>query len=156
MVNQNDIELMIEKIKDIFYEEVSIKFDEQSGISEIDEGLFFSRINESLKSFFDVNSKNNTIPIDRKLIELEDLFEHPCLSYSKVTYYINNRGRNWILPTISDFENLPVEVKKNFTNDLYWSSTPYDHYNYWAFSFKRNKKVIVNINHYCYVILKRC
>lgn len=61
-----------------------------------------------------------------------------------------------MLPTIDDLEHLPVNIKKNFQNDLYWSSTPYDHRSYWVFSFKTNKKIIADINNYCYVILKRC
>ena len=155
MVNNNDIDLIMEKIKDIFYEEVCIKHNEELDVLEIDEGRFFEKIDDYLKYFFDVNLKDDDFK-EKLPIELEDLFQHPCLPYSKLTYYINNRGKNWMLPTIDDFERLPVNIKKNFQNDLYWSSTPYDHRSYWVFSFKTNKKIIADINNYCYVILKRC
>ena len=155
MINNNDVNLIMENIKDIFYEEVFLDNEEQT--LEINEGLVFKRIEDYLKGFF--NIKNN-LPIqevkEKPPVELEDLFQHPCLPYSKLTYYINNRGKNWMLPTIDDFERLSVNIKKNFQNDLYWSSTPYDHRSYWSFSFKTNKKIIVDINNYCYVILKQC
>lgn len=156
MVNNNDIDLIIEKIKDIFYDEVCIKRDEELDVLELDEGMFFEKTNDYLKSFFNVNLKNKIIYRKKFPVELEDLFQHPLLSYDKVTSYVRNRGKHWDLLSIDDFDALPVNIKKNFDNDLYWSSTPYDHHSYWAFSFKTNKKVIVNRNNYCYVILKRC
>jgi hypothetical protein len=152
MINSNDVDLIIENIKDIFYEEVFI--DNQEQIPQINEGLLFNRIEDYLKGFFSVK-KNVHIQEVKEEIELEETYKHPCLPYSKLSHYLYNRGSNWSLLTIDDFISLPNSIKKNFDDDLYWSSTPYDHQNYWAFSFKNNKKVIVNINMYCYVILKK-
>jgi hypothetical protein len=152
MIDNNDVDLIIENIKDIFYEEVFI--DNQEQIPQINEGLLFNRIEDYLKRFFNVK-KNVIIQDVKEEIELEEAYNHPCLPYSKLSHYLYNRGSNWSLLTIDDFISLPNNIKKNFNDDLYWSSTPYDHQNYWAFSFKNNKKVIVNINMYCYVILKK-
>jgi hypothetical protein len=156
MINSNDVDLIIENIKDIFYEEVFI--DNQEQIPQIKEGLLFNRIEDYLKEFFNVKNNLTVKEIKeaiKEAIELEEAYKYPCLPYSKLSHYLYNRGSNWSLLKIDDFINLPNSIKKNFDDDLYWSSTPYDHQNYWAFSFKNNKKVIVNINMYCYVILKK-
>jgi hypothetical protein len=157
MIYDNDLKLIIENIKDIFYEEINIEYIEDSKdppFPQIDEGLFFDRLENYLKNFFNVKEENK-FPLIVSEIEWEDIFSHPSFPYSKVPQYIINRGKNWNLPSIDDFICMSNVLKKNFTNDLYWSSTPYDQDSYWAFSFKTNRKIITNKNLYCHVILKR-
>ena len=119
--------------------------------------FFFSKLENYLQGFFkitDFNSLKKAID-NKKEIEWEELFEHPSLPYCKIYQYVLNRGKGWTLPSIDDFINLSNSEKKQFTNDMYWSCTPYDNENLWAFSFKTNRKIITNKNLYCHVILKQ-
>lgn len=156
-MNNDDLELIIENIKDIFYEEITIEYIDDSSeppFPQVDEGLFFDRLENYLKIFFNLK-ENNKIISNESSIEWEDIFNHPSFPYSKISQYVMNRGRGWDLPSIDDFVRMSNIQKKNFTNDLYWSCTPYDQNTYWAFSFKTNRKIATNKNLYCHVILKK-
>lgn len=154
MLREQDIDKIIENIKDIFYEEVDVEMLEvpDSGLhGEINEGKFFIKVHDYLKHILNNNEEKKIISkadIDYRMIKRS-------INYRQSISFVRNQRYGWEIPTIDDFQNLPSLLKSKFHDDIFWSSTPYDDQSLWCFSFTKNKKIVMNKGFYCNLCLKK-
>jgi hypothetical protein len=153
MIRESDLDKIIEDIKDIFYSEVDVEClqVDASIHTEVNEGRFFFKLEDYLKDLLNNNENKKIIlptDIDYNLIQ-------KGINYRTSLSFVRNRGYGWEIPNIQDFENLTPVQKSKFTEDIFWSSIPYDEESMWCFSFVKNKKNVMNKRFYCNLCLKR-
>ena len=154
MIPEQDIDKIIEHIKDMFYEEVDIEMLEipDSGLhGEINEGKFFIKVHDYLKNLLNNNEEKKVI----KKVNIDPMMIQRSINYRQSLSFARNLRNGWELPTIEDFENLHSSIKSKFHDDIFWSSTAYDDEKMYCFSFVKNTKIIMNKGFYCNLALKK-